>query len=153
MAPEIQRSLDPKHELEIDIETKNIASRKINLCNMVETQFLNITDLLITTTVNWFNNASLVVTNISLMLINKKIVIFQLKQKAKEINMSTQKKNSLNGQKCQFLHKKQKKKKFPINDTWQSLCMLYKSKHTFTFICWKPKRKTSNNQKKQHHSV
>lgn len=51
------------------------------------------------------------------MLINKKIVIFQLKQKAKEINMSTQKKNSLNGQKCQFLHKKQKKNKFPINDT------------------------------------
>lgn len=47
------------------------------------------------------------------MLINKKIVIFQLKQKAKEINMSTRKKNSLNGQKCQFLHKKQKKKKIP----------------------------------------
>lgn len=45
------------------------------------------------------------------MLINKKIAIFQLKQTAKEINMSTQKKNSLNGQKCQFLHKKQKKNK------------------------------------------
>lgn len=50
-APEIQRRLDPKHEQEIDIETKNIASRKINR-NMVETQFLNITDLLIRTTVN-----------------------------------------------------------------------------------------------------
>lgn len=37
---------------------------------MVETQFLNITDLLIRPTVNWFNNASLVITNISLMLIN-----------------------------------------------------------------------------------
>lgn len=52
MAPKIQRSFDPKHELEIDIETKNIASRKINVWNIVETQFLNITDLLIRTTVN-----------------------------------------------------------------------------------------------------
>lgn len=89
---------------------------------MVETQFLNITDLSIRTTVNWFNNASLVVTNISLMLINKKIVIFQLKQKAKEINMSTQKKNSLNGQKCQFLHKKQKNK---IPNQWHMTIIMH----------------------------
>lgn len=89
---------------------------------MVETQFLNITDLLIRPTVNWFNNAFLVITNISLMLINKKIVIFQLKQKAKEINMSTRKKNSLNGQKCQFLHKKQKNK---IPNQWHMAIIMH----------------------------
>lgn len=56
------------------------------------------------------------------MLINKKIVIFQLKQKAKEINMSTQKKNSLNGQKCQFLHKKQKNK---IPNQWHMTIIMH----------------------------
>lgn len=49
---EIQRSFDLKYELEIDIEIKNIVFRKINFCNMVETQFLNIIDLLIRIIVN-----------------------------------------------------------------------------------------------------
>lgn len=152
MAPEIQRSLDPKHELEIDIETKNIASRKINLCNRVETQFLNITDLLIRTTVNWFNNASLVVTNISLMLINKKIVIFQLKQKAKEINMSTRKKNSLNGQKCQFLHKKQKNK---IPNQWHMTIIMHvvQIKTYFYLHLLETNKSPQQQRKKKAHSV